>query len=59
MAVAMAVAVAGSYSSNWTSSLGDSICRECGPKKKKEKKIKESDKPGVANSSVSKSQKVI
>ena len=33
----VAVAVAGSYSSNSTPSLGSSICRRCGLKKQKEK----------------------
>ena len=36
--VAVAVAVAGSCSSDWTPSLGTSICYGCGPKKKKKKK---------------------
>ena len=36
--VAMAVAQAGSYSSNWTPSLGVSICCSCGPKKQRKKK---------------------
>ena len=31
--IAMAVAVAGNYSSDSTPSLGTSICRQCGPKK--------------------------
>ena len=41
--VAVAVALASSYSSNSTSSLGTSICHHCGPKKtkKKDKKNKE------------------
>ena len=34
----MAVAVAGSYSSDSTPSLGTPICCECGPKKTKKKK---------------------
>ena len=38
--VAVAVAVAGRYSSNWTPSLGTSMCREFGPKKQKKKKRK-------------------
>ena len=33
----VAVAVAGSYSSDMTPSLGTSICCKCGPKKKKKK----------------------
>ena len=33
------VAVAGSYSSNWTLSLGNSICHGCDSKKTKKKKI--------------------
>ena len=32
--IAMSVALAGGYSSNWTASLGTSICRRCGPKRK-------------------------
>ena len=35
MAVAVAVAQAGSYSSDRTPSLGSSVCLRCGPKKKK------------------------
>ena len=35
--IAVAVAVAGSCSSDSTPSLGTSICRGCGPKKKKKK----------------------
>ena len=35
--IAVAVAVAGSYSFDWPPSLGMSICRRCGPKKKKKK----------------------
>jgi len=38
VAVAVAVAQAGSCSSDWTPSLGPSICRRCGPKKKQKKK---------------------
>ena len=34
--VAMAVAQAGGYSSNWTPSLEISICRGCGPKKQQQ-----------------------
>ena len=37
IAVAVAVTVAGSYSSNSAPSLRTSICRTCSPKKKKEK----------------------
>ena len=40
--VAVAVAVASGYNSDWTPSLGTSISRRCGPtnaKKKKKKKI--------------------
>ena len=37
--VAVAVAVAGSYSSNSTTSLGTSICCGCGPKKTLKKKM--------------------
>ena len=36
--VAVAVAQAGSCSSDWTFSLGTSICHGCGPKKTKERK---------------------
>ena len=36
--VAVAVALACSYGSNLTPSLGNSICCECGPKKQKKKK---------------------
>ena len=39
--VAVAVAQAGGYNSDWTPSLGTSMCHECGPKKKKKKKKKE------------------
>ena len=35
--IAVAVAVAGSCGSNWTPSLGTSICCRCGPKKRKKK----------------------
>ena len=38
--IAMAVALAGSCSSDWPPSLGPSICHSCGPKKKKKKKKK-------------------
>ena len=38
--VAGAVAKSGSYSSDWTPSLGTSIRRGCGPKKTKKKKKK-------------------
>ena len=34
----MAVVQAGGYSSDWTPSLGTSICRGCGPKKQTNKK---------------------
>ena len=37
--IAVVVAVAGSYSSNSTPSLGTSICRGCGPKKTKKKRL--------------------
>ena len=36
--VAVAVVYAGSCSSNWTPSLGTSVCRKCGPKKHEKKK---------------------
>ena len=39
VAVAVAVAVASSCSSNWTPSLGTSICLRCSPKKRKKKKV--------------------
>ena len=42
--VAMAVAVAGIYSSNLTPSLQTSICLRCGPKKQKKKKEREKKK---------------
>ena len=35
--VAVAVVEAGSYSSDWTPSLGTSICRGCSPKKQNKK----------------------
>ena len=38
--IAVAVAKASSYSSDWTLSLGTSICRGCGPKKQKKQKKK-------------------
>ena len=38
IAVAMAVAMAGSYSSDSIPSLGTSICHRCGPKKAKTNK---------------------
>ena len=34
----VAVAMASSYSSDWTPSLGIAICRGCGPKEEKKKK---------------------
>ena len=45
----MAVAVAGSYSSDSTPSLGTSICPQCGPKKqnKTKQKEEEEEKRGV------------
>ena len=42
--VAVAVALAGSRSSNSTPSLGTSICHRCGPKKQKKKKRKEEER---------------
>ena len=36
MAVAVAVAAAGGYSSNLTPSLGTSMCHKCSPKKTKD-----------------------
>jgi len=44
VAVAVAVAVASSYRSDWTPSLGTSICQECGPEKTKKKKEKRKHK---------------
>ena len=38
--VAVAVVLAGSCSSNWTPSLGTSICQRCSPKKTKKRKEK-------------------
>ena len=43
--IAVAVVQAGSYSSNWTPSLGTSICLRCGPKKTKEKKRERENLP--------------
>ena len=40
----VAVAVAGSCSSDWTPSLGTSICHRHGPKKKKKERKKEKEK---------------
>ena len=40
----MAVALAGSYGSNLTPSLGTSICLRCGPKETKKKKKKKKKK---------------
>ena len=37
----MALVWAGSYSCDWTASLGTSICHRCGPKKHQKKKNKE------------------
>ena len=42
--IAVAVAVACSYSSDWTPILGTSICCTCGPKKTKKKKKKKKKK---------------
>ena len=42
--VALAVAVAGSYSSDSVPSLGTSICRGCGPKKTKDQKKKKKER---------------
>ena len=38
--VAVAVAWAGSYSSDWTPSLGPSMCHRCGPDKTKKEEEK-------------------
>ena len=38
VAVAVAVVSAGSHRTDWTPSLGTSICRRCGPKRPKKKK---------------------
>ena len=51
--VAVAVALASSYSSNWIPSLGTSICCGCGPKKQFSLKIKNflksEEKRGIRN----------
>ena len=49
--IAVAVAVAGSCSSDLTPSLGTSICRRCSPKKKKKKvqTVQESGKRDVGD----------
>jgi len=44
--VAVAVAVAGGCSSNWTPSLGTSICCRCGPKIEKKKKKRRKKRAG-------------
>ena len=49
--VAVAVVLAGNYSSNSTPSLGISICQECGPKKAKKKRERED--VGVIPASIS------
>ena len=49
----IAVAVAGSYSSNWTSSLGTSICCGCGPKKDKNKNKKTTDIQNTQKTNIS------
>jgi len=41
VAVAVAVAEAGGYSSDWTPSLGTSMCCRCGPQKTKRKSVVE------------------
>ena len=41
--IAVAVAQAGSYSSDLTPSLGTYICYGCGPKKQKKKKMKKAN----------------
>ena len=53
--VAVAVAVAGSCSSDSTPSLGTSICHRCGPKKTKKKKKGEINKktnPDISQMSI-------
>ena len=44
--VAVVVAEAGGYGSNWAPSLGTSVCHWCDPKKTKNKKEKEEKKAG-------------
>ena len=39
--IAVAVVLTGSYSSDWTPSLGTSLCHGCGPKKTKLKNFTE------------------
>ena len=43
--IAVAMAQAGSYRSDWTPGLGTSICHRCGPKKNKKEKKKISNNP--------------
>ena len=52
---AVAVVQVGSYSSDWTPSLGTAICRGYGPKKtrKKERKKRKKGRPGDRPKSVS------
>ena len=45
--IGFCVAVAGSYSSNLTSSLGTLICCRCGPKKRKKEKVQAWTEDGV------------
>ena len=42
--VAVAVAQAGSCSSEWTPSLGTSMCRRCSPKRQKDQKKKKKER---------------
>ena len=42
--IAVAVAVDGSYSSDWSPSLGTSICHRCGHKKTKRQKKRERER---------------
>ena len=43
----VAVAVASGYRSDWTPSLGTSICQECGPEKKKKKEKRKHKKQDI------------
>ena len=59
--VAVAVALAGGYSSNWTPSLGTSICHGCIPKKTKYKKPpqKKWSRPPTAGSTAKEARVVL
>ena len=56
MAVAVAVVEAGGYGSDWTPSLGTSVCRTCSSEKLKEKKIKLSRKKTVIKKNFTRDQ---